>query len=53
VRRYPNCQIGYQSSCQNTEFISTAQASVLRVPLAAEGYRAMDERRVIKVLLRP
>ena len=30
----PNCQIGYQSSCQHGEFISTAQASVLRVPLA-------------------
>jgi len=30
----PNCQIGYQSSCQNREFVSTAQAPVLRVPLA-------------------
>jgi threonine dehydrogenase-like Zn-dependent dehydrogenase len=30
----PNCQIGYQSSCQHAEFVSTAQASVLRVPLA-------------------
>lgn len=30
----PNCQIGYQSSCQRREFISTAQASFLRVPLA-------------------
>ncbi|MGB2900334.1 MAG: zinc-dependent alcohol dehydrogenase family protein [Candidatus Acidiferrum sp.] len=30
----PNCQIGYQSSCQHKEFVSTAQASVLRVPLA-------------------
>src|SRR6266566_3685169 len=30
----PNCQVGYQSSCQHAEFISTAQASVLRVPLA-------------------
>jgi threonine dehydrogenase-like Zn-dependent dehydrogenase len=30
----PNCQIGYQSSCQHAELISTAQASVLRVPLA-------------------
>ena len=30
----PNCQIGYQSSCQHSEFISTAQAGVLRVPLA-------------------
>src|SRR5467141_492663 len=30
----PNCQVGYQSSCQHAEFIRTAQASVLRVPLA-------------------
>jgi len=30
----PNCQIGYQSSCQNRELVNTAQASVLRVPLA-------------------
>jgi threonine dehydrogenase-like Zn-dependent dehydrogenase len=30
----PNCQVGYQSSCQHAEFVSTAQASVLRVPLA-------------------
>ena len=30
----PNCQIGYQSSCKNREFVSTAQAPVLRVPLA-------------------
>src|SRR5437773_2022160 len=30
----PNCQVGYQSSCQHAEFISTAQASALRVPLA-------------------
>ena len=30
----PNCQFGYQSSCQHAEFIGTAQASVLRVPLA-------------------
>jgi threonine dehydrogenase-like Zn-dependent dehydrogenase len=30
----PNCQFGYQSSCQHAEFISTAQAGVLRVPLA-------------------
>ncbi len=30
----PNCRIGYQSSCQHAEFVSTAQASVLRVPLA-------------------
>jgi len=30
----PNCQVGYQSSCQHREFISTAQAPMLRVPLA-------------------
>jgi threonine dehydrogenase-like Zn-dependent dehydrogenase len=30
----PNCQFGYQSSCQHAEFIGTAQASVLRAPLA-------------------
>src|SRR5438445_191602 len=30
----PNCQAGYQSSCQHKEFVSTAQAPVLRVPLA-------------------
>ncbi|MGB7462541.1 MAG: zinc-dependent alcohol dehydrogenase family protein [Candidatus Acidiferrum sp.] len=30
----PNCQFVYQSSCQHAEFIGTAQASVLRVPLA-------------------
>jgi len=30
----PNCQVGYQSSCQNRELVSTAQAPVLRVPLA-------------------
>src|SRR5947209_15023933 len=30
----PNCQYGYQSSCLHREFISRAQAPVLRVPLA-------------------
>src|SRR6266851_9766109 len=30
----PVCQIGYQSSCQHAEFVGTAQAPVLRVPLA-------------------
>src|SRR5260370_12412315 len=30
----PNCQVGYQSSCQHTEFVGTAQAPLLRVPLA-------------------
>lgn len=30
----PNCQIGYQSSCQHREHISEAQAPYLRVPIA-------------------
>jgi threonine dehydrogenase-like Zn-dependent dehydrogenase len=30
----PNCQIGYQSSCQHREWIRGAQAPMLRVPLA-------------------
>src|SRR6266436_2855985 len=30
----PNCQAGYQSSCQHKEFVTTAQAPLLRVPLA-------------------
>jgi threonine dehydrogenase-like Zn-dependent dehydrogenase len=30
----PNCRAGYQSSCIQREFMSTAQASLLRVPLA-------------------
>ncbi|MCO6437867.1 MAG: zinc-dependent alcohol dehydrogenase family protein [Phycisphaerae bacterium] len=30
----PNCQYGYQSSCMHREFISRAQAPILRVPLA-------------------
>jgi threonine dehydrogenase-like Zn-dependent dehydrogenase len=30
----PNCQFGYQTSCQHREFVSTAQAPMLRVPLA-------------------
>jgi threonine dehydrogenase-like Zn-dependent dehydrogenase len=30
----PNCQYGYQSSCVQREFISRAQAPVLRVPQA-------------------
>jgi threonine dehydrogenase-like Zn-dependent dehydrogenase len=30
----PNCQIGYQSSCQQRELVGTAQAPLLRVPLA-------------------
>jgi threonine dehydrogenase-like Zn-dependent dehydrogenase len=30
----PTCQIGYQSACQQRENISTAQAPVIRIPLA-------------------
>jgi len=30
----PHCQIGYQSSCARREWVSTAQAPMLRVPLA-------------------
>ena len=30
----PNCQAGYQTSCLHREFVSGAQASHLRVPLA-------------------
>src|SRR4051794_7442801 len=30
----PNCRYGYQTSCQHREWISTAQAPWLRVPLA-------------------
>jgi threonine dehydrogenase-like Zn-dependent dehydrogenase len=31
---WPNCQAGYQSSCQRREFVGGAQAPMLRVPLA-------------------
>src|SRR5215510_3084165 len=30
----PNCRIGYQSSCQQRELVSTAQAPLVRVPMA-------------------
>src|SRR5439155_1754859 len=30
----PNCHVGYQSSFQNRELVNTAQAPLLRVPLA-------------------
>jgi threonine dehydrogenase-like Zn-dependent dehydrogenase len=30
----PNCEYGYQSSCMHREFMTRAQAPVLRVPLA-------------------
>src|SRR3989440_8740787 len=34
VNTCPNCQIGYQSSCQHRELVGGAQAPLLRVPLA-------------------
>ena len=30
----PNCTFGYPSSCEHREYVSTAQAPILRVPLA-------------------
>src|SRR5258707_216713 len=30
----PHCQYGYQTSCQHREFITTAQAPLLRIPLS-------------------
>src|SRR5882724_13042808 len=30
----PNCRFGYPSSCEHREFVGTAQAPVLRIPLA-------------------
>ncbi len=30
----PHCHAGYQTSCQQREFVTTAQAPILRVPLA-------------------
>jgi threonine dehydrogenase-like Zn-dependent dehydrogenase len=30
----PNCRAGYQSSCQHAEFVGTAQAPLVRIPLA-------------------
>src|SRR5206468_13066532 len=39
----PNCQIGYQSSCQHAEFVGTAQVPLLRVP---PGWFAADAANV-------
>lgn len=39
----PSCHIGYQSSCQHAEFINTAQAPLLRVPLASGTLVATPE----------
>src|SRR5260370_10341985 len=36
----PNCTFGYPSSCEHREFVGTAQAPVLRVPLAHGTLRA-------------
>lgn len=39
----PNCRHGYQSSCVQREFMSEAQAPLLRVPLADGTLVATDE----------
>ena len=39
----PHCQAGYQTSCQHREFVSGAQAPLLRVPLA-DGTLVADAR---------
>src|SRR5205085_12345730 len=39
----PNCQAGYQSGCQNLQFMSRAQAPILRVPLADGTLLATSE----------
>jgi threonine dehydrogenase-like Zn-dependent dehydrogenase len=39
----PSCHIEYQSSCQHAEFITTAQAPLLRVPLASGTLVATPE----------
>jgi len=39
----PNCQVGYQSGCQNLEFMSGAQAPYARVPFADGTLVAMPE----------
>ena len=40
----PTCQIGYQSSCQHRENISTAQAPFVRIPLADGTLVATPDR---------
>ncbi len=50
----PHCQAGYQTSCGDKEFISEAQAPVLRVPLAdgtLVATPAMPSREMIPSLL--
>ena|SRR2546422_11430795 len=47
----PNCRFGYQTSCQHREFVTTAQAPLLGVPLADGTLVATprsEERRVGK-----
>src|SRR6058998_3909233 len=39
----PNCQYGYQSSCMHREFMTRAQAPMLRVPLADSTLVATPE----------
>src|SRR5215469_17043239 len=39
----PRCRAGYQTSCQHREFVSTAQAPLLRVPLAGGTLVATPE----------
>jgi threonine dehydrogenase-like Zn-dependent dehydrogenase len=39
----PNCQFGYQSSCQHREFVGGAQAPALRVPFAEGTLVATQE----------
>jgi threonine dehydrogenase-like Zn-dependent dehydrogenase len=39
----PHCQHGYQSSCAQREFVSTAQAPYLRIPLADGTLVATEE----------
>ncbi len=41
----PTCQYGYQSSCEHREWVSTAQAPFLRVPLADGTLVATPEGR--------
>lgn len=50
----PNCQAGYQTSCQHREFVLGAQAPFLRVPLAdgtLVGTRDMPPKAMIPSML--
>jgi len=46
------CQHGYQSSCVQREFMSTAQASVLRVPLASPWVVRAESRSTAVIIIR-